>query len=197
MSPKEARFDLGIPGFVNFGISSEPKGQEKMAAWDLYVELSTRITTVELKENEGLIRESLSSIYSIFDTSREILKKYGPGIAGSSKSSKNILSRLKRSLVRKKTDTEHKSLGLITLAVLNHVLRPFLTKWHPLLLDHEDKKPEDCSTIEHERKWDRNEECRKELRELRIILDKYASLLTELANVEPVHELSRTIKPVN
>ncbi|MCB0540606.1 MAG: hypothetical protein KDE33_24025, partial [Bacteroidetes bacterium] len=54
--------------------------QQRQAAWDIYVELVTRVTVQELKEDEGLLREALTSFYSLFQTTRDILKKYGPSI---------------------------------------------------------------------------------------------------------------------
>ena len=53
-----------------------PDDDERLAAWELYVELSTRITTVPLHAGTGLVREALSSLYSLFGTTREILRRY-------------------------------------------------------------------------------------------------------------------------
>jgi len=47
----------------------------------MYVELVTRISVAELRHGEGLLHEALSSLYSLFDTTREILREYGPSIA--------------------------------------------------------------------------------------------------------------------
>ena len=47
----------------------------------MYVELITRISVVELKPGEGLLREALTSLYSLFDTTRKILRQHGPSIA--------------------------------------------------------------------------------------------------------------------
>jgi len=85
---------------------------QRNAAWEIYVELVTRVTVQELREDEGLLREALSSFYSLFQTTRDILKKYGPSIAS----------------MGKKSDT---TLGHVAVGVLNQVLRPVLAKWHP------------------------------------------------------------------
>ena len=71
---------------LNFGILKlkgviAPNEQVKNAAWELYVELVTRITTVELEDNLGILRESLNSIYTLFGSTRQIMRKYGPAIA--------------------------------------------------------------------------------------------------------------------
>ena len=48
----------------------------RQVAWALYVELVTRISVQELHPGQGLIREALSSLYSLFDTTRQILRDY-------------------------------------------------------------------------------------------------------------------------
>ena len=96
----------------------QPDGRERDAAWEMYVELITRVAVVELRPDEGLIREALTSLYSLFDTTRGILRKYGPSIAKSKRGS-------------------DLSFGYIAVSVLNGLLRPLLAKWHPLLADHE------------------------------------------------------------
>jgi hypothetical protein len=59
----------------------EPDESERDAAWEMYVELITRISVAELKPDEGLLREALSSLHTLFGTTRTILRKYGPSIA--------------------------------------------------------------------------------------------------------------------
>ena len=58
-----------------------PDDSEGNAAWEMYVELVTRISVAELREGEGVLREALTSLYSLFGTTREILRRYGPGIS--------------------------------------------------------------------------------------------------------------------
>ncbi|WP_371803062.1 hypothetical protein [Candidatus Lokiarchaeum ossiferum] len=79
--------------------------EDKNAAWDLYVELLTRITTQPLNDNDGIEITALESIYSIFSTTRKILKKHGRKCIQFSK---------------------------IAIIVLNQVIRPFTAKWHLL-----------------------------------------------------------------
>jgi len=58
-----------------FGIGSaewEADPTERRAAWSLYVELVTRIAVEPLEGEEGLLREDLNSLYSLFGTTREI-----------------------------------------------------------------------------------------------------------------------------
>jgi len=142
----------------------EPDESEKKAAWEMYVELITRISVAELKPDEGLLREALSSLYTLFNTTRNILRRYGPSIAR---------PKGKGSI----------SFGYLAVAILNLVLRPVLAKWHPLLLDYESTKNSTVSPIVHERKWDKHEELRQTLNEVRGKIIEYANLLAQVADV--------------
>lgn len=151
-------------GIIDIDGTWEPNDQEKKAAWELYVELITRISVVELKESEGSLREALSSFHSFFTTTREILRKYGPDVVKGN-SIKDI------------------SFGMLAVAIINVVIRPVLAKWHPLLLDYESKKSEDQSLIEHENAWEKSKELRRVLNLTRLTLIEYAALLAKVANV--------------
>jgi len=142
----------------------EPDETERNAAWEMYVELVTRISVAELKPDEGLLREALSSLYTLFDTTRNILRKYGPSVA-QPKGEDGI------------------SFGYFAVAILNTVLRPVLAKWHPLLLDYESTKDSTISPLEHERQWEKHEELRQVLNEVRSVLIEYADLLAQVAGV--------------
>jgi hypothetical protein len=142
----------------------EPDESERKAAWEMYVELITRIAVAELRPGEGLLREALSSLYTLFDTTRKILREYGPSVA-QPKGEDNL------------------SFGYLAVAILNTVLRPVLAKWHPLLLDYENAKESSVSPLEHERRWEKYEELREELNTVRGVLTDYANLLAEVADV--------------
>ena len=133
---------------------------ERIAAWKLYVELYTRIATQDLKENEGFVREAMSSLHDVFKISRDILKEAGPGVAQG-----------------------RESLGFYAMAILNMELRPFLAKWHPLLSDWEVKVPQEKSRIEHERNWEMNATFRKELKDVQIVLNRYCDALRKIAGI--------------
>ncbi len=82
--PRRSSFKVSLN--LPFGLGGveqtwEPDDDERRAAWELYVELSTRITTVPLQAGTGLQREALTSLYTLFGTTREILRRYGPGVA--------------------------------------------------------------------------------------------------------------------
>ena len=156
--------NIKIPFIGEIKGTWKPDEKEREAAWEMYVELITRISIVELQPNEGILREALSSLYSLFPTTREILKKYGPAVA-QPKGKDNI------------------SFGLLAVTILNIVLRPVLAKWHPLLLDYENKREPSVSILEHEKKWDKNEELRKVLNDVRCTLLDYTKILAEVARV--------------
>ena len=146
-----------------FGIGSaswEADPTERHAAWELYVELVTRVAVQSLHPQEGLVREAMNSLYSLFGSTRDILRKAGPNVGAS-----------------------HDSVGGIAIAVLNNGLRPFLSKWHPLLQEWEEKKPNGVSPQVHERAWDKEIIVRGELDALRGDLEQYANALAEIAGV--------------
>jgi len=169
---KSIEVNLNIPLFGGIKGTWEPNDQERRAAWELYVELVTRISVVELKGGEGILREALNSLYSLFGITREILRKYGPDVAKPSKKNKY-------------------SFGQLSIIILNYQLRPLLSKWHPQLLEYESTKEKDVSIKEHEDKWEKNAELREELDETRKILINYADHLAKVANVEPLYTASK------
>lgn len=83
----------------------EPLNEDKNAAWELYIELSTRITTQPLPETAGDNLAALESVYVIFELTREILKKYNRSCIEFSK---------------------------LAIPILNEMIRPFTAKWHPI-----------------------------------------------------------------
>ncbi len=83
-----------------------PKDADKDAAWELYVELLTRVTTQALEPEQGTEEAALSSVYSIFKTTREVLKHHGRECVGLSK---------------------------VAVIILNQIVRPFTSKWHRVL----------------------------------------------------------------
>jgi hypothetical protein len=69
-----------------FGIGSmswKVDTTQKKAAWSLYVELVTRIAVQPLEVDQGLVREAMNSLYSLFGTTREVLKAAGHDVGAS------------------------------------------------------------------------------------------------------------------
>jgi hypothetical protein len=155
---KSYKFSIPFVGELEW----EPDPTQRKAAWELYVELVTRISTQPLDMDEGLVREALNSLYSLFATTRQVLRSAGPD-AGVGR------------------DT----VGGVAIAVLRNGLRPFLSRWHPLLQSYESQKPSDVSPRDWERKWEHEPKLRGELEALRVKLEKYASALAEMAGVKP------------
>jgi hypothetical protein len=80
---------------------------DKQAAWEMYIEMLTRIVTQPLPEEHGDEKAALNSIYQLFPLTREILK-------------------------RNTFDCEN--FALVAIVVLNQIVRPFTAKWHRLSL---------------------------------------------------------------
>lgn len=133
---------------------------ERRAAWSLYVELVTRIAVQALPAEEGLLREALISLHSLFDSTRQILRDAGPDVGSSAF-----------------------SVGGIAIAVLNRGIRPFLSRWHPILSDWESRRGLNVRPGEHERGWAEYDRLRSELNTLRIELESYAEGLATIAGV--------------
>lgn len=161
---KEVTVNLNLPYVGGIEGTWQADENEVNAAWELYIELITRISVAELKPDEGLLREALTSLYNLFGITRDILRKYGSSVA------------------RPKND-DYISFGYLAVAILNAVIRPVLSKWHSLLLDYEATKTDSISSFEHEKKWDKNKALRSELNRVRIILFQYADLLAQVADV--------------
>ena len=70
--------------------------------------------------------------------------------------------------------------------MLNGVLRPVLARWHPLLLDHENRRQPEVSLLQHEHSWERAEELRQALNAIRESLVLLATKLAEVADVPPL-----------
>lgn len=145
----------------------EPNDDERRAAWELYVELVTRIAVVPLGTEEGLLREAISSLYTLFATTRDILRRYGPDVAESKPHG-------------------HYSFGVLSVAMLNYGVRPVLARWHPALEDWEARRPSERSRDQHERAWDRAQELRAALDAARDVLTQYARLMADACGVPNV-----------
>ena len=89
------------PGWANVELTL--KSEDKDAAWELYVEMLTRIVTQPLPIEDGDEGAALDSVHSLFPITREVLRRYGRGTIHFSK---------------------------VAVPVLNQVVRPFTAKWH-------------------------------------------------------------------
>src|SRR4051812_5037483 len=78
--PKSFEVGLNLKS-VSVTDTWEPNDAEREAAWELYIELITRTAVVPLPADRGLVWEALESMYSLFATTREILRRHGPDVA--------------------------------------------------------------------------------------------------------------------
>lgn len=157
---------LGLPwGIGEIGGEWVPGEKEVDAAWELYVELLTRVSLAELPSDRGLLREALSSLHSIFATTRDILRRYGPEVA--------------RPLSGSDVSFAH-----LAIAVLNGAVRPFLSRWNPLLTGYEHERPRETSIAEWERGWELNQDFRSDLAVVRNVLTSMAGILGDVCDAK-------------
>lgn len=141
----------------------EPDEAERTAAWELYVELVTRISVVELAPEDGLLREAMTSLHSLFDITRLILRTHGPDLA---------------------PDDKFVHFGHLAVSILNFGVRPYLAKWHPILAEHEAGWERNTSARQNERSWPDHDQARDELADVQETLRTYASLLGRVCGAE-------------
>ncbi|MEI7939961.1 MAG: hypothetical protein WCK27_25025 [Verrucomicrobiota bacterium] len=84
-----------------------PCDPDRAAAWELYIELLTRVATQYLPPEDGDEKSALDSVYAIFKETREVLRRHGSGCGEFAK---------------------------LAIPVLNQIIRPFTAKWHRLSL---------------------------------------------------------------
>ena len=157
------RIDLMLPGLGGIAGTWEPDESEVRAAWALYVELVTR-APLGNSSHQGSLREALASIYSLFDTTRGILRESGPSVA-------------------RPKNGRKLSFGYLAVSMLNRVLRPLLTEWHPALSAWERNNP-DRDDID----WEGRSSFLSALDETRVQLRKYSALFAEAADVPELME---------
>ena len=156
---KATKLSVGLP----FGLGQlefVPDETQQHAAWELYIELSTRVAIHPLKPDEGFIREAITSLYKIVEATRRILRDAGPTVAKG----------------------PH-SFGPVAIEVIVKGIRPFLSKWHPLLYDFEHSRQVDVEALEHERAWDRAPEFFSDLAELQKQMQIYSEALARISGV--------------
>jgi hypothetical protein len=101
----------------------KPQDEDKAAAWELYIELLTRIATQPLNETHGDEKTALESVFSLFNITRQVLKN----------NTRNCTEFAK-----------------IAVVVLNQVVRPFTAKWHHLSLQGAFNDPVQCTEFRNE-----------------------------------------------
>ncbi|WP_405947271.1 hypothetical protein OG588_12045 [Streptomyces prunicolor] len=168
--PSQITARLTIPFVGEISGTWEPADAERSAAWELYLQLVTRVSVEELGDDEGFLREALSSFYTFFDTTRDILRRHGPDIAPP-------------------VPPGHISFAVLAVTVLNRVLRPLLASWHPRLAAYESQRPEGHDPVAWEREWEHADALRGAIAEVRRALRLLARTLQEVAGVGDLIDL--------
>jgi hypothetical protein len=135
----------------------------RLVAWRLFIETTTRISTQPLAYDSGKVREALTSLYDLFQSVRASLKEARPSRPGSGPTVEEL-----------------------GVAMLNLELRPFLSRWHPRLSEWEQGH-----IGEPERNWDGNLECRAELAELQQRIGQYVAGFAALAGLQSIESWSQ------
>jgi len=172
MALKMNSLNISLP----FGIGSvsiDVDEAQQQAAWSLYVELATRVASVELEPGMGSAREALNSLYSIFGTTRSVLREAGPGAAKGPN-----------------------SVGPIAIDILNEGLRPFVVKWHSRLSEFEYAQTEGqrnefggkVAVVIDEHQWAELDVFYRDLSDFRGSMLAYVDALAKIAGVH--HESS-------
>ena len=98
---------------------------DKEAAWLMYVELITRVTTQPLEDDSGIEEAALKSVYNMFELTRNVLKEKG-----------------------RKAETFTK----VAIIILNQKIRPFTSKWHREFEKNNSLSKEKCGEFRTELK---------------------------------------------
>lgn len=104
------------------GATFAPQDPDRAAAWDLYVELVTRIATQRLRDGEGDEKAALSSLFKLWERLRAALKAH-PGCTEFAK---------------------------LAIPFFNQRLRPFTARWHRRELANAFADPTQCTLFRAE-----------------------------------------------
>lgn len=151
---------ITVPQFseLHFAVTRD----SRQVAWKLFVESVTRTATQPLDPQGGLLREALTSIYGLFAVTRDVLKQAQPSPK-----------------TGREPTVEH-----FAIAMLNNELRPFLTRWHPALLQWEKENPGVNDSA-----WPKSEECRSQLAGMQRRLEVYVLGFGKLAGLPNAREI--------
>jgi hypothetical protein len=145
---------ITVPQFseLTFMVNNEAR----QVAWRIYVEIVTRISIQRLSDEDGLLREALTSLYGLFGTTRDALKASRPSVPA----------------------TGDQTVEHLAITMLNNELRPFLSKWHARLREFENANRE-----LPESQWPEAAACREDLRAVQRHMVDYALNFARLAGV--------------
>jgi len=99
-----------------------PSDADRHAAWDMYIELLTRVATQPLAEEDGDEASALTSLHTVFPLTREIIRSNFGCV----------------------------EFAKIAVVVLNQVMRPFTARWHRLSLENAFADAANCARFRDE-----------------------------------------------
>jgi hypothetical protein len=134
----------------------------RQVAWRLFVETSTRVSTQPLDDESGLLREAMTSLYSLYQTVREELRSGQPT----------------------SPRAQGQNVEELAIAMLNRELRPFLSRWHLRLSAWERQH-----AGQDESAWPENAACRRDLKQLQEQMRSYLHGYAKIAGVHDVDKL--------
>ncbi|WP_217207561.1 toll/interleukin-1 receptor domain-containing protein [Streptomyces sp. AC550_RSS872] len=156
---------LAFPGSRREAPMAAPSESERMAAYDIQVELVTRIGVQELAPGTGSLREALTSLKSLIDFTRATLHTYSVNLERGSASGAPTVQHL-------------------AYVLINETIRPFTGTWHPLLSAYESRCPADVAPLDHEAAWPQAEAMRAELSALREPLTRIVAGLGDISGAD-------------
>ncbi|MFE3174527.1 toll/interleukin-1 receptor domain-containing protein [Amycolatopsis sp. NPDC059090] len=136
--------------------------EERRTAHRILNELTSRVSLHELPDGEGLLRDALSSLHTLFDRIRQICGEVDPDT------------------LRPSTPVRP-GLATLTRRLQDDILRPFLLYWHPRLSDHHELRPSDVGSHAHELAWPLQTQLRSEFSKLQLSIAEVADELAVLS----------------
>lgn len=162
-----------IRGFV------KPSKAERLAAYELFVELSARVTTVSIADERGFLRGTFDDLAAVGDITVEILRKHGCD-AAKGRNDGNI------------------ALAVVALRVLNEIIAPRLIEWEPKLRDYEGRRTLQEPIVQPyawERQWPPLPTAISDLAEMRREIRAYMDTLAAIAGTPSLTDLVVPLPP--
>jgi hypothetical protein len=154
--------DWRLEEVVIHGLKFTSAGAQRRVAWRLFVEMATRISTQQMRDEEGDNGVALKSLYDLFQSTRKAISEMQPT-----------------------PNATGDTVETFALDMLNSDLRPFLSKWHPVWEEFvKGGKPISQA-------WPDHKKFREELRELQVTIEARARGLAQLAGVQNVDRFFR------
>ncbi|WP_216892078.1 hypothetical protein [Nocardia alni] len=138
---------------------------DQHAAWELHVELATRISVAPLPEGQGLLTEALASLDVVVTRTRQVMREHGPHDA---------------------------SAGACTFQpaafVIEETIGLFLARWRGRLAAALANESLGSGPVERERNWPEARALRADLEQVRQRLTAVADQLAESAGARSLIE---------